>query len=347
MDNNKKIENKNINNKEKTTAKNKISNNKKNTSSKKIKANGTAKSNNATKKNSNYKKKTNQKNNNIKKDNLDNTYISIEREKINKKYSDEKKNLISENTKSNNIDVDLELKKIEEKLLNDNFFVKKEKIYHKETIEDKSIDNNKSVSLLDVKNDEIEEIADANEVIDNLIENKEVLHKPNNIKKKKVKYKPLLILLIKIIFVLIFYYLIFGLIFGAMRMNDTNMGPSISGGELLIYYRLEKEYNVGDVVIIKHDGKTYVSRIVALENMTVDINEEKEVLIDDYPENYIPFYPTDKENSKIVFPYKVEKNKYFVLNDHRLNTDDSRLFGSISSDEIIGKVIAKLKIRDM
>lgn len=280
------------------------------------------------------------------KESLDNTYISIERGKINKKYSDEKKRIESKINKEENIDVDLELQKIEEKLLNDTFFVKKDNMFSEGILEEKSVSNDNK-SQKNTESVVIEETKKEKNIVTNFTKNKENLQDNDNLRKNNVKYKPLLFLFIKILLIIMFFYFVFGVIFGAMRMNNVNMGPSISGGELLIYYRLNKEYNIGDVVVIKRDGKTYVSRIVALSGMDVDITDDNEVLIDNYPEDYLPFYPTNKDSSSNTFPYKVEKDKYYVLNDYRLDVEDSRTFGSVSKSEIIGKVIAKLKIRDM
>ena len=43
---------------------------------------------------------------------------------------------------------------------------------------------------------------------------------------------------------------------------------------------------------------------------------------------------------------KVIQDEFFVTNDYRNDTNDSRKFGSISKDEIVGRVIFQVQIRD-
>ena len=125
------------------------------------------------------------------------------------------------------------------------------------------------------------------------------------------------------------------------------MSPKIAEGDLLIYYRLDKNYELGDAVVVKNN-KNNVYRIVAKAGQTVDINERGELLIDGYPEENQAFYETKlEEDSQIKFPYTVEEGKLFVMNDYRLETKDSRAFGTIFADSILGKIIGRLQIRNI
>ena len=126
------------------------------------------------------------------------------------------------------------------------------------------------------------------------------------------------------------------------------MNPSITEGSLLLYYRLDKNYNVGDVVLFKYNNKDYVLRIVAREGQIVNINEDNELLVDGYPEEHQTFYETEiKEDSEITFPYTVEKGKVFVMGDYRLSKEDSRIFGEVETNTIKGKIISIFKTRNI
>ena len=180
---------------------------------------------------------------------------------------------------------------------------------------------------------------------------KEELLKKEKLEKEKHKKRlknGIKTLVIKIIFIAILIYVMFFLIFGLTRMNDLAMKPSINSGCLVLYYRLDKEYHVGDVVTFKKDGKRYVLRIVATQNQLLSINTQGEFMTSEgneqpqtYFENLLP------EESKIKYPYQVGENQVFVVGDYRLETEDSREFGAIDVSLIDGKVISFLQTRDI
>lgn len=155
-------------------------------------------------------------------------------------------------------------------------------------------------------------------------------------------------LTIKIIFIAILIYIMFFYLFGLSRTNNLSMKPTINPGSLILYYRLDKDYHVGDVVTFTKDGERYVLRIVATSNQTVSLNVQGEFMTNEgndqhqtYFENIIP------EDSKITYPYKVGPNQVFVVGDYRIETNDSREFGAIDVDLIDGKVISILQTRDI
>ena len=131
-------------------------------------------------------------------------------------------------------------------------------------------------------------------------------------------------------------------------MDTSFMSPYITEGDLLIYYKYDKNFELGDAVLIEKEGRQSVYRIVAKEGQTLEINEQGRLLIDGYPEEHQVFYATDpEEGSEIAFPYTVEEGKYFVMNDYRLEKNDSRIFGTISANSILGKIIGRLQIRNI
>lgn len=169
--------------------------------------------------------------------------------------------------------------------------------------------------------------------------------------RKKQKSKTLISLknlIIKVIVLALIIYVIFGVLFGFKRMETSYMSPKIMEGDLLLYYRFDKNYELADVVLLQNNGKDYVLRIAAKEGQTVDIDENGVLLIDGYPEENEAFYKTEiEEEANITFPYKVESGKYFVISDYRNSKHDSRTFGTVSKDDIRGKIIARLQIRNI
>ena len=166
-----------------------------------------------------------------------------------------------------------------------------------------------------------------------------------NDKTSSVVKKNIIYIVTKIALITLIVYVFLFHIFGVQIIQDENMKPTIKQGCLLMYYRLDTNYRKGDVVSITVDEKNYIVRIVALPNDKVEITDDGILLISGYPEDNDVYYDTVK-TSDIEYPYVLKNNEYFVLNDFRKNTKDSRTFGGINKKQINGKVMIKIQIRD-
>ena len=167
-------------------------------------------------------------------------------------------------------------------------------------------------------------------------------------KKKQLLKDNILMLVRKTVFLVVLFYVLFFHIFGFTRIPNQSMAPNIAAGDLLLYYRLDKEYNVGDVVTFKKDDRRYHLRVIATAGQVISLNTEGEFLVNGdlethqtYLKNVIP------TGSKISYPYVVGKGKVFVVGDYRSNTSDSRVFGAIDTSIIDGKVISILQTKDI
>ena len=155
-------------------------------------------------------------------------------------------------------------------------------------------------------------------------------------------------LLVKIFFILIITYVVFTYCFGMLRMNGISMVPSISDGDLVVFYRLEKSFRSGDIVVFDNGEDTHVLRIVATEGQTVDINGSGELMINGHVEEEQSYFKTkEAEESEIKFPYTIESGKIFVIGDYRKESNDSRIFGAIDKTEIKGKVLSILRTKNV
>ncbi len=96
-----------------------------------------------------------------------------------------------------------------------------------------------------------------------------------------------------------------------------------------------------DVVICRYPGRgdtNFVKRVVGLPGETVEIRDGY-LYVDGQPyeEPYIrDAYRTGRLNT--FGPYTVPEGAYFVLGDHRNNSNDSRSQGALTRDMIIGHV---------
>ena len=98
----------------------------------------------------------------------------------------------------------------------------------------------------------------------------------------------------------------------------------------------------GDIVIFKFPGdrKTdYIKRCVAVEGQTVELRGRK-LYIDgvEQKEDYVKYIygDTDRRN---FGPYKVPKGYIFVMGDNRDNSYDSRFWGFVPKENVIGRAL--------
>ena len=119
-----------------------------------------------------------------------------------------------------------------------------------------------------------------------------------------------------------------------MRGND--MFPRISAGDLLLYYRLEKNFNSGDVLVFRKQGKISTGRVVAHGGDSVEITGDGELKVNGSivieTNVFYKTYPYDKK--KVNYPLSLKKDEVFLLCDYREGGRDSRYFGAVSKKEI-------------
>ena len=161
---------------------------------------------------------------------------------------------------------------------------------------------------------------------------------------KKKKKKERLMLLAKIIGFIVAVAILFGVIFGIHIVKGNEMSPAFKDGDLLLYFRLDKNCAQNDVVVFKkadHDQQE-IKRVIGKANDVIDMTEDGVLMINNASAIEELHDKTYKTNSKTVFPHSVNPDSYFVLGDARENSEDSRDYGDVNSSEIKGKVIMLL-----
>ena len=170
--------------------------------------------------------------------------------------------------------------------------------------------------------------------------NKIIRQKRVNVSNKKA----IISFLKKLILIILVLWLLFTFIFGFFVVYNDDMFPKMVPSDLLIYYRLDRDFYVGDVVVVGKNDANYALRIVASGGDTVDISEEGQLIVNNsYQAETNIFYPTgqyDQTETKVTFPMKLKENEVFVLGDMRKGAKDSRYFGPVEKEEIKGKVFA-------
>lgn len=171
--------------------------------------------------------------------------------------------------------------------------------------------------------------------------------KKNSIKKsaKDPVAKALLKLIIKFVSILLVIAFVFTFIFGLYRVNDTSMVPNVNPGDMILYYRLDKNLVVGDTVVYSYNGKTSLARVVALPKDEVDIDEKGFKVNGSHQYEPKIYNTTLPFTEGVKFPVKLKEGEVFLLADNREKAVDSRLFGPVKIKDISGKIFTLIRRR--
>ena len=156
--------------------------------------------------------------------------------------------------------------------------------------------------------------------------------------------------LIRLAVLVLVLWVLFFFIIGVVRMPSTDMYPRIDAGDLLVYYRLDKDVKAQDVIVIEKtvpemEGKQrIVSRVIAVAGDRVEITDDAHVMVNGnvLVESNI-FYPTSRYEGFTEYPLTLKEGECFVLSDSRNGGMDSRFFGPVKKDEIKGTVITIMR----
>lgn len=107
-----------------------------------------------------------------------------------------------------------------------------------------------------------------------------------------------------------------------------------------LYYKFSN-YKIGDIVVFRHEGKIWISRIVGLENQEIKITDNSISLDNKLYSDSIQINWQDWQCGQhgVATPLKIPSKHAYVLSDNlSAHHDDSRVFGPISYDNILVKV---------
>ena len=157
----------------------------------------------------------------------------------------------------------------------------------------------------------------------------------------------ILYLLLKIAIILIALFLLFTFMFGILRTTDNSMSPAIQEGDLVIFYRFDKNYVATDTLVLDYNETKQVRRVVAVAGDVVDIVESGLTINGSLVQEPNIYQDTLRYTDGISFPITVEPEQVFVLGDGRKDSVDSRLYGVVNIRDTFGKVIAITRRRNI
>ena len=207
-------------------------------------------------------------------------------------------------------------------------------------------------------------------------------------KRRKRRIRELRALAIKTALLLVVVYVLLFKIVGVTVMPNGDMYPRVDSGDLILYYRLDKDVRAQDIIVLtqnidelrqlmsEREGngpevslarlpntrkglsallhsigvslgvvlpdneEIYVCRVVAAGGDTVEITDEGALIVNGNRmiESNI-FFPGMVYTGFTEYPLTLGKDQCFVLADKRNGGADSRFFGPVDVDQILGSVI--------
>lgn len=120
-----------------------------------------------------------------------------------------------------------------------------------------------------------------------------------------------------------------------VRVDGNSMRKTLEDGDILLLYKMAK-FERNDIIVLdeKEDNEIIIKRIIALPGETIKIQNGK-IYINDKEYNDEFAYGDTSDYEQVT----LGENEYFILGDNRLISKDSRYFGTITEDEIIGKIV--------
>ena len=137
----------------------------------------------------------------------------------------------------------------------------------------------------------------------------------------------------------IIVFLLFAVVFGISRVSGHSMYPTLSDGDIVCYFRLDKNYERGDIISVRMPNREYyIKRVVAVAGDTVDIREGI-LYINDVPESGTYINGKTEQQEYAVYPYTVKEGTVFAVGDNREVSIDSRTYGAFSVSQSRGTIL--------
>ncbi len=125
-------------------------------------------------------------------------------------------------------------------------------------------------------------------------------------------------------------------------VDGSSMIPNLVDNQILILYKLDKNYKRFDIVVADHKvngtKEHLVKRVIGLPGEYVEYKDSKLYINKkEVKENFIDVETADFSLAKLGY-LEIPENYYFLVGDNRGDSSDSRILGLIPKDEIKGKV---------
>jgi len=132
-------------------------------------------------------------------------------------------------------------------------------------------------------------------------------------------------------------------------VSGSSMVPTFQNSNYLIVDKISYKLNSpkrNDVIVFKYpkdETKFFIKRIIALPNEIIDVKDRTITITNkDHQEGFILNEPYVENFSNNNIHYELKSNEYYVMGDNRGASSDSRYWGPVKEDLIVGKAFLRL-----
>lgn len=130
-------------------------------------------------------------------------------------------------------------------------------------------------------------------------------------------------------------------------VSGSSMDSTFHSGDYLIIDEISYRFNApsrGDVIVFRYPGdpsKFYIKRILGLPGETVEIKNSK-VAVSTAEGEKILNEPYIQGTTAPDNKWRLADKEYFVMGDNRMYSSDSRMWGPLKENLIIGRALVRL-----
>lgn len=157
----------------------------------------------------------------------------------------------------------------------------------------------------------------------------------------KIKHKKLFVKILQLIFILFSFYYVTYRPFFITKVVGVSMLPTFNEGQVVFASSLNKNYSIGDVVLIRHNSETLIKRVAYVSGQKIicaDLGIRRFAVLPPMKnvERQIDYL---NKHGVLAYILEVPKGQVFVIGDNESASEDSRNFGPIKTEDIFAKVI--------
>lgn len=141
------------------------------------------------------------------------------------------------------------------------------------------------------------------------------------------EFLPYFIIILVVVFIKLF-------VVSPIRVNGASMNPTLNDKDIMLLDEISYHFSDiqrFDIVVVKEEDEYLIKRVIGLPGEVVEYKNDKLYIDGKYVKEDF------KHKETFDFSTTLGKDEYFIMGDNRTNSTDSRVFGPISRDKIMGK----------